>query len=283
MIAEYAALTLNTALIYAVIGCAFYYASIALRHVDFAVAIPITLVPASIAIAVPHALGGAAAVATVVGAVALGYGAHSASHALYATGARDGHLMVLSLAVLAIAENVARLMFGDVSVSLESSETVTTFGGVVLPNDHVVTSAVLMMLLLCLGGVARSSHGVSLRAVAASRDLAMLAGVRVYRVELAASICAFTLAAIGGVAWATVWRVRPGTAFVAALVGVVACVVGRTAGFRIAGVIVAASALACTRLVLLLSFESDWTMTALVGVLLTTVAIGRTVSRRVEA
>ncbi|HXH38535.1 MAG TPA: hypothetical protein VNN08_07900 [Thermoanaerobaculia bacterium] len=265
VIITYAISTLAAGLLYATVGCSFYFGSVANRYLNFAVAIPLIAVPHVVAACAAPTRWLIAGPAIIAVAAICAAGLLWLSHRARKASTSDGQLMVMSLAVLAVFENVIRLWRGNESIGFAEA----TVGASGLSTMTLI--ALLSVIVVCVALLSRfTPFGLSTRAVAASRDSVALAGISVKGLEAATTFAGCILSGIAGIGWAYEWRVRPDSAFTAALLGVVSYVIGRRLNEDVLSVIGAAVAIAIARCILLVAFQSDWTMTALLIVFLGT-------------
>src|ERR1017187_271994 len=112
--------TLETAVLYSLVACGFYLASISTRHFSFAAALGFLIAPYS---ALSFESGPSKFPMALLGLClcgAFGFVYQRASSHMSKKGAREGQLLILSLATMGIGENIITLLFGSSSQTLSS-------------------------------------------------------------------------------------------------------------------------------------------------------------------
>jgi len=262
--------TLEIAVLYSLVACGFYLASISTRHFSFAAALGFLIAPYSTLFfesgpsKFPMALLGLC-LCGVLGLVYQRVSAHMSKK-----GAREGQLLIVSLATMGIGENIVTLLFGSSSKTLSSA-----FGlvGVALPSGQV-SGQQLAVLVVGWGSLAlilfqwRSALiGKTLQALIESRLNLSLRGVPVRNIEATAAVIGFFLIGVSGILWAVDGRIKPAMCTEVGVIGAVTFIVGALVRSGPTGLILAAAALALGRLCLSLTLEGDWSMTVMLFVL----------------
>jgi branched-subunit amino acid ABC-type transport system permease component len=239
---------------FALLAVSFYFASVGCRHFNFATGLAFLAGP-YVALQVQDLAGTWMALPTSLLCVGtLGYLYHKASIAAYRHGARQGQLLLISLAVLGISENLFSAIFGPGSQKLPL--TVTGQEPIKITQSFfLITLSVIILIDIVWR---RSIFGLSLQALNESRLNLRLRGFNVDAIERTTAILGFLLAGAAGILWSIDLRIRPAMGFEACLIGVVAFIVGPmlTTGPR--GLILASMGIVLIRLPLILFFEGDW-------------------------
>lgn len=284
--AQYYLSTLEIAALYSLVACGFYLVSISTRHFAFAAAIGFVIAPYC-ALSPESGLGKMAMVPLglfLCGALGLAYQRVSAH--MSRKGAREGQLLIVSLAVMAIGENIATLAFGS------SSQTLSSVFGPATPTFSLAHVTMQQFAVLVLGWISLSlvlfqwRHaliGKTLQAMVESRLNLALRGVPVHIVEAGAAVAGFILVGLSGTLWAIDGRVKPAMCTEVGVIGAVTFIVGALVRPGPIGLVVAAAALALGRLLLSLTLQGDWSMTAMLLVLCCTLVFKRRAMLRVES
>ncbi len=261
--------TCQTLILYALVACGFYLATVSCRHFNFAAGIPFILTPQIIA--AMQSFTWPVALLLALGCCALlGVGWRALSGYLFSRGSREGQLLIISLAALAITENAVRLVFGNESVGLWAFESKNLIISRWLSMSHqqlvlVFVGGTIMVALLCVWH--GSLFGFAMRGLVESRYGLMLRGYDVPLLENIGAAVGFTLVGIAGVLWAITSPIRPGMGLEIGVIGVVTYTVGPRIAQGLAGLILAACIMAVLRLFIALNFEGDWSMTAMLALL----------------
>jgi branched-chain amino acid transport system permease protein len=191
--------------------------------------------------------------------------------ALIRKGAREGQLLITSLAVMAIGENLATLFFGATSVSLWPFSA----------KDAVLTSPVVVtkqqMVYFAVGGCAltttvllwrRTLVGKAFQALEDSPLNLALRGYSVPFLERVSAAFGFALVGVAGLIWGINVRIKPAMCTEIGVAGAVMFISATMVANGPIGLIVAALILSCVRLVLSLTFEGDWNLSAMLVFLL---------------
>jgi branched-subunit amino acid ABC-type transport system permease component len=251
-----------TALFYALVASGFFLASLATRHFCFAAASAFVLAP-YIALGLGSTPLGA--VVAVLAAAAAGSIYCQASRYLAYRGAREGQLLIVSIAAMIVVENVLVLSFGNVSITLQRDFVASLW-------PHAIAAAVVVLLLRAWRA---TIAGKLSRALLDSPLNLALRGVPVARVEIGLAMAGFALLAVAGLLWASDGRVKPSMCLEIGLIGAVAFIVGKMFGARLVAVMLAAIGLAGARVALSYFVEGDWSMTAVALLLLAALTLRR--------
>ncbi len=148
-------------------------------------------------------------------------------------GAPDVVMLLTSLAVSIFIENVFILFLSPVPRSFRSVvpaflDVVNRWGAVGVSNVNLVTmAATLVLFVLLLLFVTRTSIGVAMRATSEDLMAAQLAGINIDRVVLAAFAIGSALAGVAGILWAArLGKIDPLMGFIPLLKAFVAAVIG---------------------------------------------------------
>ncbi len=274
------------AALYSLVACGFYLITISTRHFAFAAAIGFMIVPYSAVL--PEA--GFAKLAMILLGLALcgafGFIYQKIAGHLSSKGAREGQLLIVSLAIMGIGENVVTLVFGSSSQTLSSALGLPSL---IMSHIHVsgqqLTALVFgwSILILIVFQWRCSLIGKILQALVESRLNLALRGVSVSRVETWTAITGFIIVGVSGVLWAIDGRIKPAMCTEVGVVGAVSFIIGAMIKTGPIGLIVAATALAFGRLLLSLTLEGDWSMTAMLLVLGCTLVLKRRAIFKVES
>jgi branched-subunit amino acid ABC-type transport system permease component len=264
--------------IYSIIAIAFYLASLSCRHFNFAAVIPFVGVPL-VASTYDSTLGiGAGMGLGLASAYGLGVFYHQASAALGRAGAGEGQLLIISLAALAIGENVLLLTNGGASRNLLplAADGLLHLGS--------ITTTLPRVSVLCVGSTVVFLHltawhytgiGRAVRGLHESPLNMSLSGYNVPRLEGTLAAWAFLLAAVGGILWATTARVRTSMSLDVAAIGIATGIVAPLLARGALGLLLASAALALLKLLLALWFPGDWTTTSVILLLVISVLFQR--------
>lgn len=269
---EHAVHLVETGLLYALIGAGFYLLSIATRHVAFAGALAFLLAPlGGVWVSNGPELGFGGLAAGVGACGFLGWGYSRWSTLLSRNGAREGQLLVVSLAVMAIGENAIVSLVGGASIGLwpyQGMALVEAHGSMVTPQQATVILGGGFVLLLVAAVWRWRLWGAACRALSESPRNVSLLGIPTQLVESGAAILGAVLIGLAGTGWAITARVRPTMLTNIAVIGAFSQLAGTLAGRGLGAVIGACFALACVRLALTILFEGDWAMSAMLVVTL---------------
>ena len=278
--------TLEIAGLYSLVAYGFYFASISTRHFSFAAALGFLIAPYC---ALNSKCGSSMFTVSLLGlslcgVVGLAY--QLASAYLSRKGAREGQLLIVSLASMSIGENVITLLFGS---SSQTTSMNIAFIDKVWPWARVSFSQVTVVALAWGALVAilvawRSSLvGKTLQALVESRLNLSLKGAPVRRIEASVAAFGFILIGASGTLWAFDGRIKPAMCTEIGVIGAVTFIVGALIRPGLGGLLVSALALALVRLSLSLFLEGDWQMTAMLLVLGCTLLFRPRVIFRVES
>jgi len=173
---------------------------------------------------------GLAILFAIVGSAILGAGMEYAVYRpMRHKGATSLVLLIASLGLLVVIQNVISLIFGDATKTLQAGpvvEGLDVFGARVTPIQ--ITTIVLSIALSgCLWALMRyTKWGKVMRAVAADRELSVIVGARTDQIILGAFIAGSMLAGIAGILVGYDMNITPTMGFEAMLMGVVAAIVG---------------------------------------------------------
>lgn len=171
------------------------------------------------------------------------------------SGASEKFLATLGL--LVVIQGVIAVSFGDDTKVLGWYGSSTLEGhGLAMTQPQLATLLVAAMLPI-LGVFAEWSHaGRIYRAVATDAELALIFGVRVDLVRMAASALSLAIAGLAGVLIGADIGLTPGMGFRAILMGVVAAVIGGIGSFR--GVMLGALLIGMTQNLVAWWISSAW-------------------------
>lgn len=272
----------ETMLLYGLVAAGFYLASIGCRHFCFAgaasfVSVPYMTLSASNGTALTIAVALALAIVGLVGVLY-----RRASASLIAGGAREGPLLVLSLAAMALVENSITLVFGGSSRTVASFITSDIFAGLTFRQFIVVTvgTTILTTLVVSWRG---ALAGKLVQALIESRLNLALRGWSISAIETILAAAGFACLGAAGFLWAFDGRIKPAMCTEVAIVGAVSFIVGSMSSHGVRAVIGAAAMLAVARFGLSVAFEGDWSMTAVLLLLLVALVLRPPRSIRVEA
>jgi len=266
---QYGLDTVETGILYSLVACGFYLASVGTRHFAFAAAVAFLVAPYAAVLFEGTPQRCAAAVVGVALCAGLGVAYRSVAAALSRRGSREGQLLIVSLAVMAIGWNLVAAVFGSESQTLTPSAVAAVhIIGVRVPLMQVVVVIVGGLCLAFLLYAWRSSLvGLTLRALLESRLNLALRGIPVAYVEATAAAAGFATIAISGLLWATDGRIKPAMCTEIGVIGAVAYIIGSIVRPGPSGLILAGFGLAVVRAGLSFTLEGDWAMTAMLVVL----------------
>jgi branched-subunit amino acid ABC-type transport system permease component len=136
-------------------------------------------------------------------------------------------LLIASLGLYTIAQNVISLVAGDDVRSVGSAPSVFIILGARLTSTQLTSVILAVLLAAALWWLLRiSTWGRELRAVGMDRTLAQVCGIHTARIDLSVSFVTGGLSAMAGVMIASDVSLFPSLGFGALLMGVVAAVVG---------------------------------------------------------
>jgi branched-subunit amino acid ABC-type transport system permease component len=254
--------TSETALLYSLIACGFYFASIATRHFCFGAAASFVIAPYSV-------LSVTGGVAWIIAGL-LGLGICAVAGMLYlrvsillsTRGAREGQLLIFSLATMALAENLVTAFFGSASKTLWIDLDST--GTIIIARQQLVVVILGAAFVLAIVVIWRAALiGKIVQALIESRLNLALRGLPIRIIEQLLASTGFVCLGISGLLWSMDGRVKPAMVVEVAVVGAVTHIIGTMFNSGVLGVILAAVGLAVVRLVLSLTLEGDWSMTAM--------------------
>jgi len=262
------------------IGAGFYLSSISCRHFILAAGGVFLLGPYTILLSRGALDSGLFAVGVaLVSCSGAGWVYLSLSRRLFARGARSEQLLLVSFAILGIAENCIALLFGSRSQTLMTERLAEPI--VVLGSSSVRGSELLFfvvagsIVVLSFLGWRFTIFGKKFQALLESRAALSLRGHSVGSLEIASATLGFALIGTAGILWATAMRVRPAMAIEASVVGVVAFILAPLiAPPGPTGLFLAAFGIALVRLGLSLFAEGDWAMSSNLLLLLAALAVG---------
>jgi len=258
--------TCETALIYSLVACGFYFASTATRHFCFVAAVPFVIVPLGVSLCSdgPVRVLGAFASFGACALLALLYKNLSAT--LSSHGAREGQLLILSLAGMTAIENVITALYGSASRTLWLPQGPTFTSGISMQQI-----AVILLALASVGAIVtvwhRALFGKVMRALVESRLNLSLRGFPVPTIEAFAAVVGFLCIGLGGLFWALDGRIKPSMTTEVAIIGAVTLIVSTMIDVGLLGLIATAVTLAVVRTFLSLTLEGDWSMTAMLVLL----------------
>lgn len=262
--------TFEIAVLYSLVACGFYLASVGTRHFSFAAALGFLIAPyctlffESGPTKFPMAFLGLC----LCGVLGLGYQWVSAH--MSKKGAREGQLLILSLATMSIGENIVTLLFGSSSKTLSSAfgfARVNFLPAHLSGQQLVVLLVGWSLLALILFQWRGALIGKTLQALVESPLNLSLRGVPVPSIEATATAVGFILIGASGDLWAVDGRIKPAMCTEVGVIGAVTFIVGALVKSGPTGLIIAAGALALGRLFLSLTLEGNWSMTAMLLVL----------------
>jgi branched-subunit amino acid ABC-type transport system permease component len=184
------------------------------------------------------------------------------SKILSTKGAREGQLLIFSLATMAIVENVVTILFGSSSKTLwVQLNPIWALG---IPQQQLVVLVLgAAFLAVIMVGWRFSLIGKIVQALIESRLNLSLRGLPIEATELLLASVGFAYLGISGLLWSLDGRVKPAMCTEVAIVGAVTFIVGTMFNSGVVGIILAAVGLAIGRLMLSLTLEGDWSMTAM--------------------
>lgn len=258
-------------LLYAMVGCGFYVASRSSRHFVFAVAAAFILAPyMTIALASRLPVWAAATVGVMACAL-YGYGYRAVVGVLLRKGAREGQLLIISLAVMGIGENLATLFFGATSVSLwpfSATNALLLFPLVITEQQVVYFTVGACVLSATILVWHRSLLGKAFQAMEDSPLNLALHGYNVPSLERIISAFGFALVGVTGLMWGINVRIKPSMCTEIGVAGAVIVIAGTTFSRGPGGLVLAAGILAGLRLLLSLTTEENWNLSAMLVFLL---------------
>jgi branched-subunit amino acid ABC-type transport system permease component len=265
MLIQHSYNTLQVWIYYSLIAYGFYFASISCRHFNFTTALGFLAGP--YVVLATENLGPTAGVA-VAFAVCFGLG-FSYSHLsawLIKKGAREGQLLVISLAIMAVGENLVTMVFGNTSRSLwhfAPRDLLIAFSWITVTRQQLVyfvVGATTLMLSLVLWR--KAMIGIALRGLMDSRLNLILRGYNVQLLESLAAGSGFAIVGLAGILWSIDVRVRPPMSLEVDVIGVVTFIVGPMIARGLAGLIWASFAISMVKLLMVLGLQGDWGMTS---------------------
>lgn len=265
MFAQHLYNALQTFIIYGLVGCGFYLSSVSCRHFNFGTALAFLSLPYTVWFSVRLNIWPAGVVAGFIVCGAFGVAWKMLSVFLFKHGSREGQLLVISLAILAIGENVLMLLFGNSSIALwpYAKGDIIDFVPVTIARQQIVLvltgGGVLLGLLLFWR---RAILGKAFRGLLESRLNLTLRGINVTLLETLGAAAGFGMIGLAGLLWGINARIRPTMALEVGVVGVVAFIVGPFLASGLGGLLWAALGIATLKIILSLTLEGDWNMTA---------------------
>lgn len=265
MLLQHLSNTLQLWTYYSLLACGFYFASVSCRHFNFTTGFAYLLGPYVVLVFLLHGMWSVGIAVSLISCAGLGLLYHYLAAWLFRRGSREGQLLIISLAIMAIGENGIALAFGSTSKSLwpfkpedilisrySINVTIQEFVSLI-----VSSGAILLILLLWR----RSTLGIALRGLIDSRLNLMLRGYNVQALEGIVAAIGFLLAGLAGILWSIDLRVRPSMSMEASLIGVVTFIVGPMLADGIWGLVLASLTIAVLKLPVSLFLEGDWSMT----------------------
>ncbi len=257
--------TLQVWVFYSLIAYGFYFASISCRHFNFATALGFLAGPyvvvATDKLGVPVGLAIGLAVCFSAG---IAYSRLSSW--LIKRGARGGQLLVISLGLMAVGENLVIMAFGNTSRSLwhfTPSDVVIGRSWITVTRQQLfflVVGGSALILLVALWR--RAIMGIAIRGLMDSRLNLILRGYNVHLLENVIAGAGFSIAGLAGVLWSIDVRVRPTMSLEVGVIGVVTFIVGPMVAFGLWGLIGASLAISLLNLLMVLCLQGDWGMTS---------------------
>lgn len=266
--------TLNScevATLYALVACGFYLASIGTRHFAFAAAASFLIAPycvVSMGAFLPKAVAYASGL-TLCAILGLLYTKITVS--LARKGSREGQMLIISLAAMAIAENLVSMMYGSSSRTLSEGGGTTWLELLDLKhvNDQLVVLATGLALIFSVLIVWRNTLiGKVIRALIESRLNLSLRGISAQSVEQVLTVAGFVIIGVSGLLWSIDGRVKPSVCTEMGIVGAVTLIAGTMIGAGILGPILASLVLAVGKVAFALRLEGDWSKISMICLLI---------------
>lgn len=254
--------TCETALLYSLIACGFYFASIATRHFCFAAATSFVIAPYVVMLAPEGPERIPIGLLSLVTCALIGSLYQRVSSLLSTQGAREGQLLIFSLATMGVAENGLTFYFGSASKTLWLEQNAAWLFGIAQQQAVVVVLATAVVFAIIINW-RHALIGKVIQALIESRLNLSLRGFPIRAIELWLAAGGFACVGLAGLFWSLDGRIKPAMCTEVAVIGAVTFIIGMIVDAGVLGLVLAAIGLAIVRLILSLTLEGDWSMTAM--------------------
>ncbi len=169
-------------------------------------------------------------------------------------------LLLTSMGIYIIAQNVICLIFGDRPITLRTGYIVEGihFGGARITQVQILTILTSILAILATAVLyTKMRLGKTMKCVASNPDQALLSGISIDRVVIISSVLSSLLATIAGLLIALDVPITPSSGMSALLAAVVVTVIAGSSG-NLTGLIVGALFIGVMKSVLLLKLGAQW-------------------------
>ncbi len=138
-------------------------------------------------------------------------------------------LLLASLGIYIVLQNIISLIFGDDTKSIRTStvkEGINIYGSLITPLQISMIFISIIIFIMIVIWLQRTMLGKSIRAIASDSELARISGVNADKIILFTFCIGSVLAAIGGILFALDVDMNPTMGFNALLMGVIAVIIG---------------------------------------------------------
>ncbi len=138
-------------------------------------------------------------------------------------------IMLASLGIYIVLQNVISMVFGDDTKSIrtwEVKEGINVFGAYITPVQIIIIAVSVFLLLLVSGYLMLDKRGKAMRAVAADKELARLSGINSDRIILLSFAIGSALGGIAGILVSLDVDMTPTMGMNMLMMGVVVMIIG---------------------------------------------------------
>lgn len=266
MFAQHVYDTLQVSIYFALVAYGFYFSSVSCRHFNFTIGLGVLAGPYTLLVVRQHIGNFAGVIVALLACICLGILYNLLSSWLIGRGARQGQLLIVSLAIMAIGENVIKMIFGSTSLSLweeSSSDVLLSQSWITVTRPQVIFVLSGLSLVIAFLMVWRKTmFGIAIRGLLDSRLNMVLHGHDVQLLESVACGTGFMLAGAAGILWSVDTRIQPAMSLEVGVLGVVSLIVGPMIKSGLAGLVWTSLAIAILQVLMVVVLEGDWTMTS---------------------
>jgi branched-chain amino acid transport system permease protein len=168
-------------------------------------------------------------------------------------------LLLASLGIYIVLQNLISLLFGDDTKSIrtwEVREGINVAGAYITPVQLVIVAGSLLLVVVVAGYLYLAKTGKAMRAVASDSGLAKLSGIKSDRIILISFAIGSALAGIAGILVALDVDMTPTMGMNMLLMGVVAMIIGGVGSIR--GIVLGSLLLATAQNLAVWYISSQW-------------------------
>ena len=168
-------------------------------------------------------------------------------------------LLLASLGIYIVLQNVISMVFGDDTKSIrtwEVREGINVFGAYITPVQIIIIVTSIILVLIVTVYLNRVKTGKAMKAVANDSELAKISGIKSDRIILIAFAIGSALAGIAGILVALDVDMTPTMGMNMLLMGVVAMIIGGVGSIR--GIVLGSLLLATAQNLAVWFISSQW-------------------------